>query len=158
MNLKFFWQSDLLFKETELFQKILKLIKLYHCGQIVFYNLNYFNEVDRLIENRFFPLTEENQRSDSFNNLSPFDIENIENEEEIIWLDKNFAVDKIRYFIGGHIISRLKVLRFFKYFNSIKENRAENLVEAILEQSQFFEFEKELIVEELSHLIRKKDC
>ena len=80
-----------------------------------------------------------------------------ESENEIAWLDEEFKVDSLRYCINGFIISRIKVLRYFTSLNQCKEDRNQNLIDAIFYNTHFFEFEKQMIMDALKrNQTRKK--
>ena len=164
LNIDFFHNSNILLLDSDTLQKVVDLIKTYHCETLICYGLNYFDQVDALIEQRFNLLPDTLEVEDFtttkvqelLNKQIPLTMTS-ENENEIAWLDEEFKVDSLRYCINGFIISRIKVLRYFTSLNQCKEDRNQNLLDAIFYNTHFFEFEKQMIMDALKrNQTRKK--
>ena len=164
LELSFFQNSEVLLYSSEKLLQIINLIKAYHCSQLPLFHLAYFDEVDELIENRFDsnlnPLDIQNNSTlevkKILNNQIPLIFSNVEEEPEIKWLDEQFKIDPLRYFLHGIVISRLKVLRYFKALNEKNEDRKQNLLHAIFYNTPLFEFEIAEITEMLTTKTRQK--
>jgi len=164
LQTEFFLNSNLLLLPSQLLQQTINLIKEYHCETLSFYDFNYFDQVDSLIEQRFNLLPNTLEILDTtttkvqklLNKQIPLTMTS-ESENEIAWLDEEFKVDSLRYCINGFIISRIKVLRYFTSLNQCKEDRNQNLIDAIFYNTHFFEFEKQMIMDALKrNQTRKK--
>lgn len=155
----FFWNNNLLLAIPQKFEQIVNLIIRYGLSNIPFHNLSYFDQKDYEIENREQNLTIANlfpsyltpEINDLMQKENPYDITEIEKEAEIIFLDSYYKLDALRYNINGMIISRLKVLRYFKMLNKSNENKKENIQNAILYHCQLFEFEKDELINSLQN-------
>ena len=165
LQIAFFLNSDILLKDSELVQKTMDLIKIYHCETLPFYGLDYFDQIDSLIEKRFHlnpnipEIIDEStiKVQIALQNKAPLSIENMEDDEEIKWLDEQFKLDSLRYCINGLFISRIKVMRYLKALNEYV-NKPSNLQNAILYNTHFFEFERQELIETLNkNWQRKRD-
>ena len=164
LELSFFQNSDILLYPSEHLLQIINLINTYHCTQLPFYHLAYFDEIDELIETRFdsnFKSIEMQNNStievkEILNNQIPLCISHMEEEPEINWLDEQFEIDPSRYLIHGIVISRFKVLRYFKALNEKNGDRKQNLLHAIFYNTPLFEFEITEIAETLTGKTKQK--